>query len=591
MTNQIQEVKDKLDIVSVISSYFPLTKAGKNYKALCPFHAEKAPSFMVSPDLQIFKCFGCGEGGDAIAFYSKMEGVSFGEALREMAKKAGVKLVRRKKTPGEEQRETVHQINQLATDYFHHLLSKHDVGKEARKFLKKRGLSIEMLKTFGLGYAPSSWNSLGKYILSKNYTLTEYLTSGLGVKKEEGRGFYDFFRGRIIFPLRSPTGRVVGFSARTLGDEEPKYINTSETPIFEKRRFLYNLDLARQEIKKKREAILVEGEMDVIALFEKGIKNVVASKGTALTLDQVALLTRFADSVKICFDKDAAGLEATKRGIMLAQSVGLEVKAILLPLGKDPDEAIRSDEESFRQALEDAPPIFDFYLESALERFDTKTASGKKRVAAELLPVLKSLANEVEKATYLKKLSEAISVPEESLWRQLEKEEALEVSAQPTVEMELSHPKREAHLLALILSLPPQEAKKWLRKLSPDDFSDPQLKEIFVKLKTYLSRVKRFRLANFSAKLGEEQRKVLEELTLLPLPTGERGLPLWDVLLSEDFKAVIKVVKKARYRRELKELVVAVKEAEKEQRSEEIGQLQKKVLKISEKIRNLDQLI
>lgn len=612
--DQIQEVKDKLDVVAVISSYFPLTKSGKNYKALCPFHTEKTPSFMVSPELQIFKCFGCGEGGDVIAFYSKMEGVSFGEALGELAKRAGVRLIRRKKTPEEERRETIFQINQLAADYFHHLLMKHRIGEKARKFLKKRGLAKESIETFDLGYAPSSWDSLGRFILSKNYTLTDYLASGLGIKKEGGRGFYDFFRGRVVFPLRSSTGRVVGFSARTLVDEEPKYINGPETPAFKKRRFLYNLDLAKRWIKKKREVILVEGEMDVIALFEKGIKNVVASKGTALTPEQLAFLTRFADSVRICFDKDAAGLEATKKGIMLAQGVGLEVRAVLMPAGKDPDEAIRTDGAAFRRALEKAPPIFDFYLESALERFETKTASGKKKVAAELLPVLKGLANEVEKATYLKKLSEAIDVPEESLWKQLEKEEALEVSLprrvpagtrprrtgvkvgeRPRIETKealfptrriggekrrFSSKAKEAYLLTLVLSLPFGVAKKWLRKLSPGDFSGPQLREIFVKLKVYLARIKRFRLSNFSAKLTEEQRKILEELTLLPPPL--RGISP-----EREIEAAIRVVKKACYKRELRELVGAVKEAEKGQKAREVKRLQKEVLKLSKKIRKL----
>lgn len=575
MVDQIQEVKDKLDIVAVISSYFPLTKSGKNYKALCPFHAEKTPSFMVSPDLQIFKCFGCGEGGDVIAFYSKMEGVSFGEALKEMAKRAGVKLVSHKRTPEEERRETVYQVNQLAADYFHFLLAKHKIGEEARAFLKRRGLEEETIETFGLGYAPSSWDSLGKFILGKKYTLTDYLVSGLGVKKDEGRGFYDFFRGRVIFPFRSPTGRVVGFSARTLGDEEPKYIHTSETPAFKKREFLYNLDLAKGEIRKQREVILVEGMMDVIALWEKGIKNVIATMGTALTQGQVALLARFADSIKVCFDKDTAGLEATKRGVMLAQSAGLEVKAILLPTGKDPDEAIRTDEKAFCHALEKAPSIPDFYLESALGRFDAKTVSGKKRIAAEFLPVLKSLANEVEKAAYLKKLSEVLDVPEESLWKQLEREEGLEIGERILAVEKPPCPKREAHLLALILSLPPQEIKTWLRKLSPEDLSDSQLQEMFTKLKDYLTQVKRFRLANFSAKLDEGQRKVLEELALLPQQ---------EITSGEAIEVVIKMVKKARYQRERKALVAAVKEAEKEQKEGEVRRLQKEVLKLSEKI-------
>ncbi len=585
--DQIQEIKNKLDITSVISSYLPLKKSGKNYKALCPFHVEKAPSFMVSPDLQIFKCFGCGEGGDVISFYSKMEGVSFSEALREMAKRAGVKLVRRKKTPEEERKESLFQINQLAADYFHHLLKNHQVGEKAERFLKRRGLSPKTAEIFGLGYAPSSWDSLGKYIMSKNYTLTEYLFSGLGVKKEKGRGFYDFLRGRIIFPLRSSTGRVVGFSARTLGAEEPKYINTPETPVFEKRRFLYNLDLAKQEIKRSREAVLVEGEMDAIALFEKGIKNVVAAKGTALTQDQAALIARFADTVKICFDRDAAGLEATKKGILLAQSVGLEIKAVLLPQGKDPDEAIRKDEKSFRQALDKAPPIFDFYLDSGLERFDHTTASGKKKIAAELLPVLKSLANEVERAAYLKKLSEVLNIPEESLWRQLEKEEALEVGRPQVAEIVLSYPKREARFLARILSLAPSEARRWLRKLTADDFSDPRLKIIFTQLKSYLSQIKRFSLKNFSAKLNKEQQTVLEELTLIPLPVPDHSWPLREISPDEELKESLKALRRLNLKRQWRELVGQVKQAEREKQGKEVKRLQREVLKLSEKIAEL----
>jgi DNA primase len=600
--DQIQEVKDKLDIVSVISGYVSLTKAGKNYKALCPFHAEKTPSFMVSPELQIFKCFGCGEGGDVISFYAKMEGVGFGDALREMAKRAGVRLIRRKKTPEEERRETVLEINRLASDYFHYLLIGHAVGKEAREFLEKRGVSKDSVEVFNLGYAPDSWDSLGKFVLSKNYTLTDYLTSGLGVRKDpstssgKDRGFYDFFRGRLIFPFRSPTGRVVGFSARALGNEEPKYIHTSETPVFKKRRFLYNMDLAKSGMRRKKETIIVEGMMDVIALYEKGIGNVVATMGTALTSEQIAMLARFANSIKLCFDKDTAGLEATKRGIMLAQGVGLEVRAVLLPKGKDPDEAIRGDEKSFRQAIDKAPPIFDFYLKSALDRFGSNTASAKRKVAGELLPVVKSLANEVEKAAYLKELSEVLNIPEESLWRQLEKEEPLEVARAPAARAEKPlYPQREGRLLALILSLPPKEAKKykpasqsslshsarkWLHKLSPEDFSNPRLREIFTELKAYLARVKRFRLANFSAKLDEKYQAVLEELVLMP--TSDQ------VPLEEELEALVQRVKKVRYQREKQELVGAVKEAEAEGRAKDVKKLQKEVLELSEKISKLD---
>ncbi|MDP1710333.1 MAG: CHC2 zinc finger domain-containing protein, partial [candidate division WWE3 bacterium] len=228
MSDQIEEVKRKLDVVEVISSYLPLQKSGKNYKALCPFHSEKTPSFMVSPTLQIFKCFGCGEGGDVISFYSKIEGVPFGEALKEMAKRAGVKLLSRKESPQDQQRERIFELNRLAANYFHFLLTEHRIGSNALEFLKRRGLKKETIEEFELGYAPSAWDNLGRYLLKKGYRLTDLLQSGLAVRKDpstgsgQGRGYYDFFRGRVMFPLRSSLGKMAGFAGRVLEADGPK---------------------------------------------------------------------------------------------------------------------------------------------------------------------------------------------------------------------------------------------------------------------------------------------------------------------------------------------------------------------------------
>lgn len=600
--DQIEEVKQKLDIVDLVSSYIPLAKSGKNYKALCPFHSEKTPSFMVSPQLQIFKCFGCGEGGDVIAFYSKMEGVNFGEALKEMAKRAGVKLLRVSESPEEQKKEQLYQINNLAADYFHFLLTKHKVGAKALEFLKGRQVSSESIETFNLGYSPDSWDSLGRFILSKGFTLTEFLQSGLGVRKDpstssrqrrgspraagQGRGYYDFFRGRVMFPLRSPSGKVAGFSGRTLGDDQPKYINGVDTPIFAKGHYLYNFDLAKQEIKREKNAVLVEGELDAIALYEKGIKNVVAAKGTALSPDQISPLARFAQRLVICFDPDTAGLEATKKGLFLAQSVGLEVTAALLPAGKDPDEAVREDAIGFKKLLEKAPPIFDFYLSSALTRFDLKTPKGKKEIAHELLPVLKSLANEVEKAAYLAKLSDKLDVSEEVLWKQLAREEPLEVDqarrsdqrsevGSPTVASGL--PKKEAYLLTVLLTLPEEKLERALRRAALVEITDPRLQEIISTLIAYLKKVKKFHLERFPAKLGGDARRIFEELTLAP--------PLEDVNPEKEFAKALGAVKRVALERGRKELVTAVRKAEKEKASpSEVRRLQKEILKLIKEI-------
>ncbi|MEX0587520.1 MAG: DNA primase [Patescibacteria group bacterium] len=582
MPDQIEEVKRKLDIVEVVSSYIPIQKSGKNYKGLCPFHSEKTPSFMVSPTLQIFKCFGCGEGGDVISFYSKMEGVSFGEALREMAKRAGVKLVSRKESPQEQLQERVYEINRLAADYFHYLLSEHKIGSKAKEFIKSRGVKDETIEDFSLGYAPSSWESLGRFLLKKGYSLTDILQAGLAVHKDGGRGYFDFFRGRVMFPLRSSLGKVAGFAGRTLGADEPKYINTVDTPVFEKGRYLFNLDLAKTEIKKKKEVVLVEGEMDALVLFQEGIRNVVATKGTALGSSQIATLAKFARRLIICFDRDAAGLEATKKGLLLAQSAGMEVAAVLLPEGKDPDEAVLADRPAFEKSVNAAPPLFDFYLDSALSRFDSATPPGKKAVAAEILPVLKSLANEVEKAAYLSRLAEALKIEEEVLWRQLEKEEPLEAeSARPTALVSPQTPprKKELYLLALLFSLSPEAIPSAVRRIAEGDLNDPRMAAIISALRSYLKSIKRFRLESFSAKLDEKLLTALQEAVLAPF-LGE----LSSSQLEEEFGLALQSVKLARLQKERKELVNRIREAEKGKDTLGVRRLQKELLKLNESI-------
>ena len=582
MPDQIEEIKRKLDIVEVVSSYFPLQKSGKNYKAVCPFHSEKTPSFMVSPQLQIFKCFGCGEGGDVISFYGKMEGVPFGDSLKEMAKRAGVKLLSRKESPEEQQKEKLSEINRLAADYYHYLLTDHKIGSKAKEFLKRRGVQDQTIEDFGIGYAPSAWDNLGRYLLKKGYSLTDLLQGGLVVRKEGGRGYFDFFRGRVMFPLRSSLGKVAGFAGRTLGDDQPKYINTVDTPVFEKGRYLFNLDLGKTEIKKKREAILVEGEMDAILLFQEGIKNVIATKGTALSTSQIVAMAKFAKRLILCFDRDAAGLEATKKGLLLALGAGLEVAAVLLPEGKDPDEAVRGNRPGFEELINSAPPLFDFYLSSALARFDSKTPAGKKAISDEILPVVKSLANEVEKAAYLARLAEAIGVEESILWRQLEKEEPLEEAGSTSVSplsLPASASKKELYLIALLWALPPERILAAAKQIGEGDLTDPRLVAVVSALRDYLKRIKRFRLENFSAKLDESSREALQEAALAPF--------LGDLLpaqLEEEFGFAVKSVKLVRLQKERKDLVAQIREMEKAQDAPGIRRRQKELLKLNEKI-------
>lgn len=328
MSDQVEEIKQKTDIVSLISEYLELKKAGRNYKAICPFHSEKTPSFVVSPELQMYKCFGCGEGGDVYTFLQKYEGMDFPEALRFLADKAQIKLISiRPEAAGE--KEKLFQINSLAARFYNYLLLSHPIGKRALYYLEKqRGLSKDSIKRFLLGFSPEVPGSLVKFLVDKKKFQVKDLEKAGLLLFDSGRAV-ERFRGRIMFPIFDHRGNVVGFSGRILPSERSenlaKYINTPETPVFHKSNLLYGLSLTKEDIKGKKEAILVEGQMDVVSSWEKGITNIVAIGGSALTEEQVRLVSRFAERVVFALDTDFAGNSAARRGVVLAQEADLEV--------------------------------------------------------------------------------------------------------------------------------------------------------------------------------------------------------------------------------------------------------------------------
>src|SRR3990167_2175361 len=385
MESAIQEIKNKIDIVSFIGSFISIKKTGRNFKALCPFHQEKTPSFVISSDRQLWHCFGaCQEGGDAIKFLMKWENITFIEALRELADKYGVPL---KQVHYEDQewkkKEKIMNINKLSTDYYEYLLQKTAYGKNAREYLKKRGLNKEVIGTFHLGYAPSSWNSLLKF-LQKKFSIMDILASGLIIKSERGT-LYDRFRGRLIFPIKDTRGNVIGFSGRVLDSKakEAKYINTPETLLYHKRETLYGIDLAKDMIKKQNNAYIVEGEFDVISPFQIGIGNAVAIKGSALTREQLMLLKRYTSKITLALDSDAAGEEAMKKGIEEAEDQEFDVEVAVFDGAKDPDEAARKDSVSFKKSLKKTIPFYDFIIQILLKKFPQDNPYNKKQIANE----------------------------------------------------------------------------------------------------------------------------------------------------------------------------------------------------------------
>ncbi|MEK7101309.1 MAG: DNA primase, partial [Patescibacteria group bacterium] len=423
------EIKSKVDIVELIQEYVPLSRAGRNFKGLCPFHGEKTPSFIVNPELQIWKCFGCSKGGDAYSFLQQIEGMEFGEALSNLARRVGVTLESYKPTQGEQVKERLVKINALAGQVYHWLLTEQKTGKEALGYLKQRGLSDEVIKKFNIGFAPDNWDFLLKFLVGKKkYTLDDLTRTGLAVKN------YDRFRNRIVFPLSNHRGQIVGFAGRVLpgvssqeSGVSAKYINTPETEIYHKSELLYGLDITRAEIKMVGWAVVVEGEIDAIASWQGGVKNVVAIKGSALTAKQVELLRRICDTVILALDTDVAGDAAARRGISIADSAGLMAKVInsksetLNPKHfKDPGDWAIEDPEGWKKAVEEAIPVYDFYLQSAVARFGLEV-SGKRKIGQELLPILANISDEIMKAHYIKKLARTLEVEEEDVRAQLAK--------------------------------------------------------------------------------------------------------------------------------------------------------------------------
>lgn len=411
--DQVDEIKSKIDIVEVISSYVPLKKAGRNLSGLCPFHGERTPSFMVSPERQAFKCFGCSKGGDVFTFLEEIEGWDFRETLEELAKRAGVKLKDFQPTTASRDKEKLIAINKLAAKFYKYILQKHKLGEPGREYLRNRGIGEELWEKFDIGYAPGGWENVSKFLAKKSYQMADVATAGLIISRDSrSGGFYDRFRERLMFPIKDGKGTIVGFSGRVMvaNTKDVKYVNSPQTPIFNKSALLFGLDLARREIREKGEVVLVEGEFDVLSSVKVGILNVVASKGTALTDLQIAILARLCERVILCFDTDLAGDAASRRGIELMDIAGLSVKVVEMGKYKDPDEFAQKDAAGFRSAVAKAVDIYDYFLESASKRFDVSTADGKKKVGAELVPLISKITDDILRAHYIAKLAKLLDL-------------------------------------------------------------------------------------------------------------------------------------------------------------------------------------
>ncbi len=544
------EIKSRINIVDYIGKRVTLKKTGRNYKGLCPFHNEKTPSFIVSPERQTFHCFGCSKGGDIFAFVMEYDHVDFVEALAELAEITGVKLTRRAgDTPEVKLKQKIFEVNHLASEYYQYILTKHKLGEKARDYLKHREVSDKSIKTFALGYSPNSWDAASSYLKKKGYEEKLLETAGLTIRGN--RDYYDRFRGRVMFTLKDHRGNVVGFSGRVLDStaKEAKYINTSETPVYIKGNVLYGLDVTKAAIQKENEAIVMEGELDCISSFQAGISNVVAIKGSALTEGHVNLIRRYTEKLLFALDSDMAGDAAARRGIEMADRAGLDMRVVTLPSGKDPDDAVRENAAAVKKAIKNAIPIYDYFIASAVKRFDAQTAFGKKKVSEELLPILAKIENPIVQGHYIKKLAGALDASEETVtesMRRLHKGEGFSaVKGEKTEKITTRSQKLETYMLALVLQGKTAELFEELsERITLADVANPAVQKILEQLQSFLAANKVFLIKDFADSLPVELVPTLDEAFLWDigdqLGDGELFAREWMSVLREMERVLVK---------------------------------------------------
>lgn len=431
MATDTQAIKDRLEIAQIIGEYVSLKKAGANWKGCCPFHHEKTPSFMVHPEKQIWHCFGCGKGGDIFTFIQEIEGLDFVESLKLMARRAGVEIDVNENNVDKNQRNRLLEINTAAATFFHKFLLEIPASQIARDYLEKRGLKNETIIDWQIGYISDQWDLLTKYLVKKGFAIDDLVLAGLTIRRDgadpvSGRGYYDRFRGRVMFPICDTHGNVIGFTGRVLVETENsggKYVNTPETLLYEKSRVLYGIHKAKTEIKAKDLAVLVEGQMDVVACHQAGMKNVVAASGTALTNEQIKLLKRYSNNIAMAFDADAAGLKAGKRGIEVALEQGMSIKVIRIPAGagKDADECLKKNPNVWFDSVKNSIGVMNWYFAVTLDGIDRGDYKAKQNAADILLQEISRIPNGVERDEWLKRLGDELAIENDVLREELKK--------------------------------------------------------------------------------------------------------------------------------------------------------------------------
>jgi DNA primase len=479
------ELRNQADIVRIVSDYVSLKKKGRDYAACCPFHNEKTPSFYVSLSKQLFKCFGCGKGGSVFDFVMEIEGCSFPEAVKVVADKSGVQIPavtedKAEYEARENQRAELQQLNQWATEFFEQSLNETAEGQRALAYLVERGVSDEMRKFFRLGYAPNAWDGMGAFLKSRGASRQQIERSGLVTLKESG-GFYDRFRGRLMFPISDTQGRVVAFGGRILGEGEPKYLNSPETLLYTKGMHLFGLSHARDAIRRQGYAVLVEGYLDFLLPFQFGVKNLVASLGTALTENQVRLLGRYAKRIVVNFDPDSAGIAAAKRSLELLLAEGFKVNVLTLPDNLDPDEYIRGrGSEGYLKALKGSQPFLDYIVDDAVRTHDQSRPAGKVETINAILPYLKLVKDRIERAEHFERIASRLNIESHLIRNEFKKAAEMRTERVSDLAVQASLKLLEAEQVLLEIVLCDEEIRrKMLYQVTNEDCEGLRTTQLF----------------------------------------------------------------------------------------------------------------
>ena len=569
ISNPVDEIKNKLDVVDIIGGYIKVQKAGRNYKASCPFHSEKTPSFMISPERQLWRCFGCNKGGSIFDFIMEIEGVEFGDALKILAQRAGVEL--KKIDPKIKTKRTkLYEICNLANSFFIKQFEAGKTGKDMQRYLIERGLKQKTIKDWQIGYAPKEWQSLLDFLNSRGYSGEDVLMAGLAVKSEKNTNknkYYDRFRDRIIFPIKDINGVIVGFTGRenpnNPNENMGKYINTPSTLIYDKSRILYGLDKARVDIRNNDLCILVEGQTDVIMSHQAGFANTVASSGTALTEEQLKIIKRYTNNLVTAFDMDSAGEMATKRGIDLALQLGFNAKVISLSENQDPADCIKKSTSFWSKSIDNAEYLIEFYLNRAFAKNNSDTIERKKEISKEILPVIKKITNKVEQSHWLQELAGRLMIQESALAEELEKIKDINPYVSNDIVNNnvinkkdiLQAPPLEEYTLGLILAYP-KIFKKYQDKLD-HLFTDPYLEEIFEIFKK--NKIKKNDLETLKKNLSDS---LFEKTNDIIFKTESQRNLIEEFSPEKEIKFCFIELQKRNMQKKLNKLNLAMKQAE-----------------------------